>query len=169
GPDVEAWQAFLERVAEARAARRGLIAAERAYALSRFAARWLSLYAEAKALRGWLDFDDLIERTEALLTDPGIGPWVLYRLDGRIEHILVDEAQDTAPAQWRLIEAIAAEFHAGASSRPADRPRRTLFVVGDEKQSIYSFQGADPEMFGEMRQRFARRLEAVGTGLTRPS
>ncbi|MEO0993127.1 MAG: double-strand break repair helicase AddA [Pseudomonadota bacterium] len=160
---------MIDWAVKTREARHATRNARRSQDLYRFATGLLSRYRKAKDARALLDFDDLIERTEALLTDPGIGPWVLYRLDGRIEHILVDEAQDTAPAQWRLIEAIAAEFHAGASSRPADRPRRTLFVVGDEKQSIYSFQGADPEMFGEMRQRFARRLEAVGTGLTRPS
>ncbi|MEL6953006.1 MAG: double-strand break repair helicase AddA [Pseudomonadota bacterium] len=165
GPDIEAWLAFLERVAEGRAARRGLIAAERAYALSRFAARWLSLYAEAKALRGWLDFDDLIEKTEGLLRDASLAPWVLYRLDGGIDHLLVDEAQDTSPAQWRIIAALAEEFAAGQGAR--DEVERSLFVVGDRKQSIYSFQGADPDGFDRMGDFFEARLAGAARPLAR--
>jgi ATP-dependent helicase/nuclease subunit A len=108
-----------------------------------------------------LDFDDLISRAKGLLTDPALAAWVLYRLDGGIDHILVDEAQDTSPDQWELIEALAAELIAGegANTRP-----RTLFVVGDKKQSIYSFQGADVAAFDRMRGHFALRL-AGGPGL----
>ena len=85
--------------------------------------------------------------------------WVLFRLDGGIDHILVDEAQDTSPEQWRVIESLAAEFTAGSGARDLDR---TLFVVGDKKQSIYSFQGADVAAFDEKLNTFEGRFKAVG-------
>ncbi len=101
-------------------------------------------YEQAKRARSLLDFDDLIERLGALLRDEDRGTWVRYKLDSGISHLLVDEGQDTNPQQWEVIEALIAEFFYGDSA--ADRPR-TLFVVGDQKQSIFSFQGADPEVF----------------------
>jgi ATP-dependent helicase/nuclease subunit A len=152
---------FMQRVADARAAERALAAAEKTLALHDFAAAFLPVYADRKAARGLLDFDDLIARAKDLLTDPGLAAWVLYRLDGSIDHILVDEAQDTSPEQWQLIEALAAELIAGEGASP--RPR-SLFVVGDKKQSIYSFQGADVAAFDRMRGHFGSRL-AGGPGL----
>ena len=100
----------------------------------------------------------------ALLTRPGTAAWVLWRLDGGIDHILVDEAQDTSPAQWQVIQALSAEFFAGAGAREA---RRTIFVVGDEKQSIYSFQGADPAEFGAKCDHYERVLAEIGDELQR--
>ena len=114
----------------------------------------------APARRGLLDFDDLIDRSARLLQSPGRAPWVLFKLDGGIDHILVDEAQDTSPAQWAIIDALAAEFFAGEGAR--DAVKRTLFVVGDEKQSIYSFQGADPAAFGRQRCRFDGQVRDAG-------
>ena len=110
-----------------------------------------------------LDFDDLIRRTLALLTDRGVAEWVLFKLDGGIDHILVDEAQDTSPRQWAIIDRLAAEFATGEGARPG--VVRTIFAVGDQKQSIYSFQGADPGEFARMRADFAGRLGAVGVTL----
>jgi len=110
-----------------------------------------------KNARGVVDFDDLVERTAMLLGRADAG-WVLYKLDGGIDHVLVDEAQDTSPRQWEIIERIAAEFFAGEGARRADR---TIFAVGDIKQSIYSFQGADPAGFGAMQSHFAKRAEAA--------
>lgn len=150
------------RVEAARRHRLALAAADRTTVLHRFAAAFLPLYAERKLLRGALDFDDLIARAKALLTDPAVAQWVLFRLDGGIDHILVDEAQDTSPDQWRVIELLAQEFTAGQGARDIDR---TIFVVGDQKQSIYSFQGADVAAFARMRDLFAARLQAVGTPL----
>ena len=164
GPRAEALDAFMDRVAEARPLRLGLTAAERTHALHLFADAVIPAYDAAKAARGWLDFDDLIARTRALLRQAPSAAWVLYKLDGGIDHILVDEAQDTSPAQWEVIAALADEISAGIGSRP-DTPR-TLFVVGDRKQSIYSFQGARPEAFEEMHDRFSARLGAAG-GLQR--
>jgi ATP-dependent helicase/nuclease subunit A len=99
-------------------------------------------YEDAKRRQGLMDFEDLIERAATLLTRSDAGPWIHYKLDQGIDHILVDEAQDTSPVQWRIVRALSEEFFAGKSARSGTR---TLFAVGDEKQSIYSFQGARPE------------------------
>ena len=113
----------------------------------------LSAYARLKAQRGLLDFDDLIERTLALLSRSDAA-WVLYKLDSGIDHILVDEAQDTSKEQWEILKRLAEDFTSGKGAREIIR---TFFAVGDEKQSIYSFQGAAPKMFAEMRREFATR------------
>ena len=99
-------------------------------------------YEDLKRRLGYMDFEDLIERAANLLTRSDAGPWIHYKLDQGIDHVLVDEAQDTSPVQWRIIRALSEEFFAGKSARNV---YRTLFAVGDEKQSIYSFQGARPE------------------------
>ncbi|WP_425416551.1 double-strand break repair helicase AddA [Oricola indica] len=108
--------------------------------------RLLAGYEALKRSRGYLDFDDLIGRTASLLARPDVGAWVRYKLDQGIDHILVDEAQDTSPEQWAVIRALSDEFFSGEAAREVTR---TLFAVGDEKQSIYSFQGANPKLFGE--------------------
>ena len=92
--------------------------------------------------RAQLDFDDLIEKTNWLLEKSGGASWVLFKLDSGLDHILVDEAQDTSPAQWSLISKLTEEFFAGKGTHENERIDRTVFAVGDEKQSIYSFQGA---------------------------
>ena len=148
------------RIEAARPRRIGLEAFRKTRALHRFAGAFLPLYERAKAARGWLDFDDLIARARGLLTDPGVAAWVLYRLDGGIDHILVDEAQDTSPDQWKVIELLAAEYTAGEGAG-AER-ERTLFVVGDKKQSIYSFQGADVAAFDEKHALFRDKFKAAG-------
>jgi ATP-dependent helicase/nuclease subunit A len=105
---------------------------------------YASLYDGEKARRGALDFPDLIARTRRLLTERADAAWVLYKLDGGVDHVLLDEAQDTSPDQWAILEALTGEFFVGEGGRAAPFVR-TLFAVGDEKQSIYSFQGADPD------------------------
>ncbi|WP_455477796.1 double-strand break repair helicase AddA [Bartonella sp. B10] len=105
---------------------------------------YLKIYANLKKINGLLDFDDLIERTLQLLQRKGASQWVQYKLDRGLDHILLDEAQDTNPEQWQIIQLLAQEFFTGHSQRTNIR---TLFAVGDEKQSIYSFQGAAPENF----------------------
>ncbi|MBY6113963.1 double-strand break repair helicase AddA [Mameliella alba] len=156
-PDLfEALDQLAARVEDSLATQRALVAATRDAALHAFAEVFLTEYEGEKLRRGWLDFDDLITRARDLLSDPGVAEWVLYRLDGGIDHILVDEAQDTSPVQWQVIERLAQEFTAGEGARTDIR--RTIFVVGDKKQSIYSFQGADPSEFDRMRDDFARRL-----------
>ncbi|MGH7103823.1 MAG: UvrD-helicase domain-containing protein, partial [Acetobacteraceae bacterium] len=118
----------------------------------------LKILGEEKALAGRLDYADLIRHTNSLLVDPGAA-WVLYKLDGGVDHLLLDEAQDTAPEQWAIADALSAEFFAGEGAREW---RRTVFAVGDPKQSIFSFQGADPAGFKHWRERFRARVEAAG-------
>lgn len=130
-------------------------------ALHRLAGAVRETYAEAKSRRAALDFHDLIERTRQLLSSDRnqSTEWVLFKLDGGLDHLLVDESQDTSPAQWAIVEALAREFFAGAGTR---NEARTLFAVGDEKQSIYSFQGAAPEKFAEMGRHFSGAAQAAG-------
>jgi ATP-dependent helicase/nuclease subunit A len=133
-------------------------ARERSAALLTLAAATIRRYEAEKTERGLLDFGDLVTKTADLLSDTGAA-WVHYKLDGGIDHILIDEAQDTSPEQWAVIEALAGEFFAGRGARE-DR-QRTVFAVGDEKQSIFSFQGAEPARFEEMRGAFRQRTEKV--------
>ena len=125
----------------------------------------LAAYERIKRTHAMLDYDDLIEKAQALLSQGAGVSWVHYKLDGGIDHILVDEAQDTSPEQWEIIAGLCGEFFTGAGARDQDRPlARTVFAVGDEKQSIYSFQGAEPARFGIMRDHFrdqAAALESV--------
>ena len=160
GTLLEPFCDLMQRVAAAREAELALAAAQKSRALYAFAAAFLPEYERRKQRHGWLDFDDLILKARQLLTDPAVAAWVLYRLDGGIDHILVDEAQDTSPAQWDVIDRLARDFTSGASARAG--VDRTIFVVGDKKQSIYSFQGADPAAFDRMQAEFSRRLNAVG-------
>ncbi|WP_038035804.1 double-strand break repair helicase AddA [Thermopetrobacter sp. TC1] len=125
----------------------------------------METYAALKRRMGVVDYDDLIARTLHLL-DPARGDaaWVLYRLDGGIEHVLVDEAQDTSPQQWQIIKRLTEEFCAGRGryeENSAHLPR-TVFAVGDYKQSIYSFQGAEPEVFKEMEAHYRACFSDAG-------
>ena len=165
GDLMDAVEAFMLRVEAARPKRMALQTLHRTEALHTFAKPFLARYAKRKAERGWLDFDDLILKAGALLSHPEVAQWVLFRLDGGIDHILVDEAQDTSPAQWKIIRLITQEFAAGEGARSG--VERTIFVVGDMKQSIYSFQGADPANFDRMAGYFNERLTGVERQLAR--
>ncbi|MAU95184.1 MAG: double-strand break repair helicase AddA [Fulvimarina sp.] len=116
-------------------------------------------YGALKRRRGRLDFTDLIAHTADLLLRSEAASWVHYKLDQGIDHILIDEAQDTSPRQWQVMRELAGEFFAGQGSH---NRTRTLFAVGDEKQSIYSFQGASPHMFDEERRQVERRAGEAG-------
>jgi ATP-dependent helicase/nuclease subunit A len=131
---------------------------ERTRALIEIAAAIFKRYGEEKAARGLLDFDDLVGKTLALL-ERSEARWVLYKLDSGIDHVLVDEAQDTSEAQWKILEELTGDFAAGEGQ---SRAPRTFFAVGDEKQSIFSFQGAAPRMFDEMRRTFGKRFTEGG-------
>jgi ATP-dependent helicase/nuclease subunit A len=148
-------QAEQERLIALRDKRKAAETLVRSAVLIDLAASILSTYARLKARRGLLDFDDLIERTLSLLSRSDAA-WVLYKLDSGIDHILVDEAQDTSKEQWEILKRLAEDFTSGKGARAL---MRTFFAVGDEKQSIYSFQGAAPKMFAEMRREFAQRHE----------
>lgn len=139
---------------------RAIGARERTRALVTIAAEVIARYAREKERRALLDYDDLIDRTLDLFTRSSAA-WVLYKLDLGIDHVLIDEAQDTSPKQWKIIRAIASEFIPGGA-RP--NVKRTLFAVGDEKQSIFSFQGAAPRAFDEMRHVFARQFDTAELG-----
>ncbi len=137
-----------------------LLCGQRTAATLNLAAHLLGDYQQRKHRQGWLDYDDLIFTTCRLMTTPGRSAWVLYKLDGGLDHILIDEAQDTSPQQWQVVRALVEEFFDSDSLARNALPR-SLFVVGDEKQSIYSFQGADPAAFAEMRALFAQRVQAA--------
>jgi len=141
--------AMRQRAAYADLLARGLEAG-RAYA---------DAYAQAKRRLGVADFDDLIRATVALLEQPGMGDWVRYKLDVATDHVLVDEAQDTNPRQWRIVRALVDEFFAGEGSK--GETARTLFVVGDHKQAIFGFQGTDPVAFRAAELYFGSRARAA--------
>jgi ATP-dependent helicase/nuclease subunit A len=147
-----------EATVEARERLNAIERAEDAVAALALALKLDEAYAGAKARAGVLDFDDLIERAQALLQRSEAAPWVLYKLDGGLDHILIDEGQDTSPAQWDLITPLQNEFFAGHGARAKNR---TVFSVGDPKQSIYAFQGADPERFLGESQSLAARAHAA--------
>ncbi|GAB4163187.1 MAG: exodeoxyribonuclease V subunit beta [Rickettsiaceae bacterium] len=128
--------------------------------LSLLGAKLLKEYEIYKSQKGLLDYDDLITKTCDLLNNSEAKEWVLYKLDGFVNHLLVDEAQDTSSEQWRIVEALIAEFYSGDSSN--SKTERTVFVVGDEKQSIFSFQGADVDSFAAMNKLFKHKISASG-------
>jgi len=125
-------------------------------ALLRLGAEMLTSYEQHKSVRSLLDYEDLVLATRDLLRKEGVAPWVLFKLDGGLDHILIDEAQDTNPEQWDIVATLAAEFFAGEGARAEVR---TVFAVGDPKQSIFSFQRADPASFTRMRDHFKRRVD----------
>jgi len=135
---------------------RGIITAQATSAILILVQSLLDVYETCKKERARLDYDDLILKTRSLLEAEGNVSWVMFKLDGGIDHILIDEAQDTNPDQWAIISALAEEFFVGES---ASEIERTLFAVGDAKQSIYSFQRADPKAFGEMCSYFRTKAD----------
>ena len=134
------------------ARRKAVICRDRTAALVAIAREVIAHYGAEKDRRGLLDYDDLIDKAGAMLAQ--VNPsWVHYKLDLGLDHILIDEAQDTSEKQWLIVRHLVAEFAAGAGARGL--LTRTLFAVGDEKQSIFSFQGAAPRQYEEMRRHFA--------------
>ncbi|MFO0388974.1 MAG: double-strand break repair helicase AddA [Alphaproteobacteria bacterium] len=138
---------------------RSLRIAKRSSYLLTIAHALLSQYESLKQSHALMDYDDLILTANNLLNRSGVAAWVLYKLDGGIDHILVDEAQDTSPLQWNIIKALTEDFFAGQGKREVPR---SLFVVGDEKQSIYRFQGANVEALQTMQEYFTRKIEDSG-------
>jgi ATP-dependent helicase/nuclease subunit A len=146
-----------ERVLALFERRKAVACRDRTAALIVLATQVIRRYETEKDRRGLLDYDDLIDRTLALL-ERVESAWVHYKLDLGIDHVLIDEAQDTSPRQWRIVEALTGEFFVGAGARPGTR---TIFAVGDEKQSIFSFQGAAPLEFDKMRRSFERLCRGI--------
>ena len=155
---ADAFAAEQQRLVALEETRRAVMTCERTRALFSIVEAVLATYDRLKAARGLLDFADLVGRTLTLL-DRSDAQWVLYKLDSGIDHILVDEAQDTSEPQWRVFEALTADFASGHGATPKTR---TFFAVGDDKQSIFSFQGAAPLMFHDMRDRFGQRFTKGG-------
>ncbi len=138
--------------------RRDARLAETTCALLRIGGHVIAALRAMKAARGFVDFDDMIATARHLLRDEAAGAWVHFKLDGGLDHLLMDEAQDTSRQQWDIVRALAAEFFAGEGARPVSR---TVFAVGDIKQSIFSFQGAEPKLFLASRDRFAAASRAA--------
>jgi ATP-dependent helicase/nuclease subunit A len=132
------------------------IIANASHALLHLAAVMQKSYEDNKKSRSLLDYEDLVLTARELLQRAGVAPWVLFKLDGGLDHILIDEAQDTNPEQWDIVATLAEEFFAGEGARAEVR---TVFAVGDPKQSIFSFQRADPASFARMRDHFKRRVD----------
>jgi ATP-dependent helicase/nuclease subunit A len=154
--DVRAiMSAEAERVREFRRAQSAATLVETTCALVQLGGALMDAYTDRKRVQGVLDYDDLVSTALDLLRRPGVAPWVLFKLDGGLDHILIDEAQDTNPEQWEIVAALAEEFFAGEGARDQ---LRTIFAVGDAKQSIYSFQGADPQAFRRIRNHFEARI-----------
>jgi len=149
-----------ERVCKLLDRERALSARDHTRALVTIASEVITRYRREKERRALLDYDDLIDKTLELFARSSAA-WVLYKLDLGIDHVLIDEAQDTSPKQWDIVRTIVSEFTPGGARA---NTRRTVFAVGDEKQSIFSFQGAAPRAFDEMRREFASQFDRPELG-----
>ena len=197
---VDAYVAEATRIMMVEDAMRAVRVAEVSFALASLAGLVVFGYGQRKEQAGLLDYDDLIRRTQDLLREPGAA-WVLYKLDGGLDHLLLDEVQDTSPEQWDIALRLTEEFFAGQGTRdddvlpplplregaggrggnppvraaiphppaPTHKGRggnvgvpRSIFAVGDPKQSIYSFQGADIRTFADSRAKLASRVKTAG-------
>jgi ATP-dependent helicase/nuclease subunit A len=156
---AERLRAEQERLCALLMRRRAAVTRDRTAALITIAGAVIRRFRAEKDRRGLLDYDDLIEKTGELLNRVEAA-WVHYKLDLGIDHVLIDEAQDTSPRQWGVIERLVGEFATGEGAR--GQLGRTIFAVGDDKQSIFSFQGALPEAFAQKRRGFQRTYDAAG-------
>lgn len=125
-------------------------------------------YMRAKKIRALVDFDDMIRMASGLLSKPGMGEWIRFKLDSRIDHILVDESQDTNRRQWDIIDALSSDFFSGLGAKDEER-LRTIFSVGDEKQAIFGFQGTDPAEYNTARLSFEERIAQSDQTLDKPA
>lgn len=119
-------------------------------------AAFSQMYRDIKSAHNVLDFEDMILYTRKLFSNPETMGWVLSQLDLSLSHILVDEAQDTSPAQWDILRMLSGEFFVDGDTA---HDWRSIFVVGDSKQSIYGFQGADPRAFSFSREAIAAQIK----------
>jgi ATP-dependent helicase/nuclease subunit A len=166
-PDLaQALRRECDRIGPLLERRRAVAMRDRTYSLSVIATGVAANYRREKLERGLLDYDDLIEKTLEMLDRVSSG-WVHYKLDRGVDHVLIDEAQDTSPRQWDIVTHIISEFTTGEGAR--DSVRRTIFAVGDEKQSIFSFQGAAPREFDLRRKSLQSQFEGAGLKFDRVS
>lgn len=156
---IEELLAEQQRIVEFEERRKSAAILAHSVDMLRVAEALLAQYEAIKRSHALMDYDDLILTACNLLTKSGMSPWVLFKLDGGIDHILVDEAQDTSPEQWTIVAALTEEFFSGDGAK--DDVSRSLFIVGDEKQSIFSFQGADVKQLAKMQNHFSESIKAV--------
>ncbi len=159
---VDACLAEQRRVVELQDAVGAAEMVELSSALARLAFPTVESFAQRKAATAKLDYGDMIERTVRLLREQPGAAWVLHKLDGGIDHLLLDEVQDTAPAQWEIAAMLTDEFFSGEGARDDLPVPRSFFAVGDRKQSIFSFQGADPAGFDFWHDDYRRRVTDGG-------
>ena len=153
------FEAEVRRIGPLVERRRAVTIRDRTQALLQIATAAAANYRREKQQRGLLDYDDLIDRTLDMLNHVSSG-WVHYKLDRGVDHVLIDEAQDTSPKQWDIVARIISEFTSGEGAR--DGVIRTIFAVGDEKQSIFSFQGAAPREFDARRRELHKKFTDAG-------
>lgn len=159
-PDlVNALKREADRIDPLLVRRRAVAMRDRTQSLLVIATGVAANYRREKQERGLLDYDDLIDKTLEMLERVSSG-WVHYKLDRGIDHVLIDEAQDTSPRQWDIVSHLISEFTSGEGAR--DGAKRTIFAVGDEKQSIFSFQGAVPREFADRRAHYKTKFEGAG-------
>jgi ATP-dependent helicase/nuclease subunit A len=160
-PDVVSLlEAEALRVLEASRQRAALRFIRRQQDFFRLASALEAIAADEKQRQAALTYDDLILKTSSLLQQSAMADWILYKLDAGIDHLLIDEAQDTSPEQWEVILSLLQEFYSGEGARA--NARRTLFVVGDDKQSIFSFQGAERNQYLQVRDTVMKKLKEAG-------
>ena len=157
---VQQLTAYADRLAELKSLEIAGTVAARTIACHRFADALLTELVQYQETHGSLFYDDLLMRLYRMLSDPQIADWILYRFDSAIDHILVDEAQDMNDRNWDIVSQLSAEFTAG-SGQHEGKPR-TIFSVGDSKQSIFGFQGANPKRFMEMSVYYERLCREAG-------
>ena len=129
------------------------------HALMLIGYHWNQQYQQIKQQKSLVDYADLLEKAHELLQNPEVADWILYKLDGKIEHLLIDEAQDTSGLQWQITQTLTAELFAGEGAKGI----QSLFVVGDEKQSIFGFQGADMQQFIKQADDYSLKASQIGT------
>lgn len=162
-PDIARWLQEEQRfVLDLMALRAAFSARSLSVALTVIIHRFLGGYEAAKREMRALDYDDLLLHVRSMLADDALRPWLLYKLDQRLKHILLDEAQDTSPEQWAIVETLREELWQAQSD-----VSRSLLVVGDLKQSIYSFQGAVPQLFVEQQHAAEQDFARIGHAMTR--
>lgn len=115
----------------------------------------LNNYEQIKRSNGYLDYSDLITKTNKLLENKEFSQWVKMKMDGNYDHILIDESQDTNTSQWQIIQALSEDFFTQEFS---ENKTKSIFIVGDEKQSIYSFQGSEPDISNKIFKYFSQKL-----------
>ena len=122
---------------------------------------FLKYFEKLKKEKNLIDYEDIILFTINLLKNPEYRDLILYKLDNQIDHLLLDEAQDTSPWQWEIVDLLLEEQFSQIQEKV-----KSFFIVGDDKQSIYSFQGADHFLFSKMKNKYAKALDAIGKKLS---